>query len=236
MFKKLFLSLSLLILSSLPLLASTLEFSNSVARIESPSGQGSGFFVRPDRVITARHVADLIASENARGWYVYDSAGDKHRVMKVLPSYDADIAILLVDKPKENAPVAEISCRVPAILETLLAVGHPTPYKDIFSPMMVVGYSDARDIDDALSLVMAGAASGGMSGGPLFDKKGKVIGVISNSWRGEVGLLPFTNVVPFSATELCEKQPRPEAPAPAADETNHPVPPRETPPEEAPAK
>jgi S1-C subfamily serine protease len=206
MFKKLLLSLSLSLLFLSSAVAEPPKFSNSVARIDSPSGQGSGFFFKPDQVITARHVADLIASENARGWYVYDSAGNKHRVMKVLPSYDSDIAILVVDKPKENTPIAEITCRVPAILETLLAVGHPTPYKDIFSPMMVVGYSDARDVDDALSLVMAGAASGGMSGGPLFDKEGKVVGIISNSWRDETGLLPFTNVVPFSATELCTEQ------------------------------
>jgi S1-C subfamily serine protease len=199
MFKKLLLSLSLslLFLSSLAAEPKP-EFTNAVARVVFPDGIGSGFFSQPNQVVTARHVADEIRARGSRGVYVYDSAGNRHRVLTITDSYDSDLSILGVDSPVKDAPVAEITCRRPEILETLLAVGHPVPYTNIFSPVMVVGYTDARDGDDAETLVVAGAIAAGMSGGPLFDKEGKVIGIVSSAYNAS-----FTNIVLLEASELC---------------------------------
>jgi S1-C subfamily serine protease len=212
MLKKLLLSLSLLLWGSFAYAQEGAQptFTNSVARIVLPDGVASGFFTAPDMVVTARHVADIITRTGSRGAYVYDSQGKRHRVMQIVSSYDADMAVLQVDQPTPDQPVAETSCRVPAILETLLAAGHPAPYTNIFSPVMVVGYSDVRDGDDATSLVVAGAVAPGMSGGPLFDKEGKVVGIVSSAYNPS-----FTNIVLMKETELCTETEPAEEEAPA---------------------
>jgi S1-C subfamily serine protease len=171
---------------------------------------GSGFFLTGNAVVTAKHVAQLVI-DNPSGQYVWDFKGKRHRILKIEMSYDADLAVILVDEVDPQQPTAEISCEMPHRLQTLLAVGHPGPYENVTSQVMVVGFSDLRDTDDTTSLVVAGTTEPGMSGGPLFNQEGKVVGVVASSfrlWNGkEMGSQSqFTNVTPMFGSELCNKK------------------------------
>jgi S1-C subfamily serine protease len=231
--KKSLLIASLLLLSSFTTPANAIdakEVLGPVARIQGVDGRGSGFFTSPSHVVTARHVAEKIMGK--KGVYIFDSLGNRHRVVKISMSYDADAAMIEVDEPNDKIPLAKVQCRMPELFETLLAVGHPLEYKDIISPVMVVGFTDERDLDDVESVVVAGATGPGMSGGPVIDKNGFVIALVSSrslfSRDGGKNLdaSDFSNMVPLiTVRELCVPQKAGEEPA--ADETNHPVPPRQ---------
>jgi S1-C subfamily serine protease len=190
---------------------------------------GSGFFLTGNAVVTAKHVAQMII-DNPHGQYVWDFKGKRHRILKIEMSYDADLAVILVDEVDSAQQTAEIACEMPHRLQTMLAVGHPGPYENVTSPVMVVGFSDLRDSDDTTSIVVAGTAEPGMSGGPVFNQEGKVVGVVSSSfpiWNGEdkPSGIPsqFTNITPMFGSELCNKK-SDDAPV---NDTN-PLPPEET--------
>jgi S1-C subfamily serine protease len=220
MLKKLLLSLCLLLpLSSIALAEypDREKLLAPIAHVKSPNGSGSGFFTDATHVVTARHVVEMLG--DLKGAYIFDSSGGRHRVVRIQMSYDADVAMIEVDSPNPDQAVAKVQCRMPQVFETLLVVGDPLVYENIISPIMIVGFSEVRDIDDATSVVAAGAVGEGMSGGPAFDSQGNVVAIVSSIWStSQGGLSSFTNFVPLIAVpELCPPMdPQPEAP-PHAD-------------------
>lgn len=148
------------------------------------SASGSGVIVSEDGLIlTAGHV---IAGKPGRPLTVVMPDGKRYRG-KVLgwdPKIDSGMAIL-TDKPEDGGkwPYAEIApSRELKGGQWVIATGHPGGFKKGRPPVVRVGRIGTPDFTqpDGVSFVQTDTTLvGGDSGGPLFDMKGRVIGIHS---------------------------------------------------------
>lgn len=152
------------------------ESRDSVVEITccTPSGKeatGSGFFISEDVIVTNYHVI-----EGGVSLEVKDYNGNRFEV-STLEAWDKtiDIAILRVNGSK-NHPWLEMDTRyIPATGETVYTLGSPYWYTNTFSEGII---SMNTSFLDGLSYFQIEAPIfSGSSGGPLFNRYGKVIGI-----------------------------------------------------------
>jgi hypothetical protein len=183
----------------------------AVVLIETPAGRGSGFFAKPDTIITNAHVVGAEASVTIRR---FNGEQASARVVLVAPEFD--LAVLKTSTPPENQPSVQLGSvsRVRAGQE-VVAIG---------SPLGVLQNSVTRGIVSgirrlgAVTLIQTDAAiNPGNSGGPLLDRHGDVIGIATMSVKATQGLsfavaadharqlidgerpVPTTNATPLSS-------------------------------------
>ena len=155
---------------------------NSVVRVVGGYSEGSGFFIAPDQVITNFHV---IADEPSPK--IIFPNGDFVTPIKIVGDEEVDLAVLFTEK-QYGKLVLPLPDRIKFHEdEPLIAAGYPlgtdlagkaTLLKGRFidfrkSRQMVIGY-----IQTDISLVK------GMSGGPLVDQCGNVVGINTISLAG----------------------------------------------------
>jgi serine protease Do len=147
------------------------------------SGSGSGVIVSEDGLIlTAGHV---VAGKPGRSFTVVMADGKRYKA-KVLgfdPKIDSGMA-QLTDKPEGGKwPYAEIApSKDVKGGQWVIATGHPGGYKRDRPPVVRVGRIGTPNFTqpDGVSFVQTDCTLvGGDSGGPLFDMKGRVIGIHS---------------------------------------------------------
>jgi serine protease Do len=148
------------------------------------SASGSGVIVSEDGLIlTAGHV---IAGKPGRPLTVVmpDGRRYKGKVLGWDPKIDSGMAIL-TDKPEDGGkwPYAEIApSKELKGGQWVIATGHPGGFKKGRPPVVRVGRIGTPDFTqpDGVSFVQTDTTLvGGDSGGPLFDMKGRVIGIHS---------------------------------------------------------
>lgn len=164
------------------------EFGASVLISASSGGAGSGTFITPNKVLTARHVARLTEGITPEVLTVQDINGGLHTVVDAIyPKEKADAAILIVDPPLTTHKVAPVSCRLPFLGEELHNVGNPWGgvLKWFLAKAWVSGYESnykaIKDSADAIFngvVLFQGISIGGQSGSALFDNHGNVVGVL----------------------------------------------------------
>jgi serine protease Do len=135
----------------------------------NPTGQGSGFIVQRDRVVTNHHVI-----EGAAAALVVFADGTSQEAEGISADSAArDLAILVV-KTGARAPLKlgdELSVKQG---DSVYALGAPRGLELSITNGIVSGF---RDVDDQFLLQTTAAIAPGSSGGPLFDASGRVIGV-----------------------------------------------------------
>jgi len=153
----------------------------AVVRIETTTGTGSGFYVRPDTILTNVHVVTTNNSVTVRR---PDGTTVNGRVERTAPEYD--IAVVRVDNVRSNQPTIPMGSGQQARAgQEVVAVGSPlglqnTVTRGIVSAVRTVG---------GLTLVQTDAAiNPGNSGGPLVDRSGEVIGITTMGYRAAQGL------------------------------------------------
>lgn len=148
------------------------------------SASGSGVIVSEDGLIlTAGHV---IAGKPGRPLTVVMPDGKRYRgkVLGFDPRIDSGMAVL-TDRPDGGGkwPYAEIALSKELKGgQWVVATGHPGGYKKGRPPVVRVGRIGTPDFTqpDGVSFVQTDCTLvGGDSGGPLFDMKGRVIGIHS---------------------------------------------------------
>jgi hypothetical protein len=149
-------------------------------RNEKPIGQGSGFIVAKDRIVTNHHVvkgaADaLVIFADGTSELVEGMAAD---------SPTRDLAVLIV----------KTGSRLPLILgdedsvrqgDPVYAMGAPRGLESSFTNGIVSGF---RDLDDQFRLQTTAPIAPGSSGGPLFNSSGRVIGVTTELLTDSPGI------------------------------------------------
>jgi S1-C subfamily serine protease len=136
---------------------------------EKPIGQGSGFIVAKNRIVTNHHVV-----EGASAALIVFADGTNERVEGVAADSPArDLAILVV-KTGARLPLKlgdELTVRQG---DSVYALGAPEGLELSLTNGIISGF---RDVDDRFLLQTTAAIAHGSSGGPLFDSSGRVIGV-----------------------------------------------------------
>jgi S1-C subfamily serine protease len=168
--------------------------------IEDGSGHGSGVFISPTQVLTAKHVTEHI-DEKMR---VRGPDGDLYHIIGV---YDgpADISILEVDRPLRGTPL-QVSCDPIERGDRLSYYGSPGSLEFI-GPVDVtyIGGKLERDEDPdyqemvGSTLLVDGEAEPGVSGSGVLDSQGRVVGVYNFAWTGTT----FGGFVSLSYPTVC---------------------------------
>lgn len=163
---------------------------SSVVKIILTNGHGSGVSIGGGYVITAGHVAtDGVVS-------LKNSLGEEQPAEVLWYNRDYDVSVIMASKPEilGNSP---LSCRTPNIGEEVIATGSPldtefTSYwGHVNSGMIKTGmWKEAVSLD--MTIVP------GISGGPLFDKHGNVVGIAVGVATFPFGLSPSLTGIGFA--------------------------------------
>jgi len=150
----------------------------AVVTVETGGGQGSGFFVSPDTVLTNKHVV-----EGNTAVMVRKSTGGTIHAEVINSSWDFDLAVLkleVVNPTQVYLPLA-LSSDVHLGAE-VIAIGSPLGLRNTVTRGIVSGTRDYRGI----AVIQTDAAiNPGNSGGPLIDREGRVIGVNTMKLAGD---------------------------------------------------
>jgi putative serine protease PepD len=142
----------------------------AVAAIQAGNARGSGFFVRPDTVITNAHVVDGQTSVELR-------AGRSKYIARVINRSPAiDLAVLKIDNPDAAQATLRLgSAQGARVGQEVIAIGSAL---GVLSNTVTRGIVSAiRQAGDVTLIQTDAAINPGNSGGPLIDSRGDVIGI-----------------------------------------------------------
>lgn len=169
------------------------------------SGHGSGVHIGGGYVVTAAHVIG-----DGTPVVRVKSMGGGEIVAEILWRNDAaDIALLRSALPDDRR--ADLACRMPVVGEEVLAEGNPANLEFLTSWLKVSGRVEERGRWRS-AMVVNGTILQGMSGGPLFDREGRVLGIVVGTLA--MGSSPFAMAptgfgFAVPATEICRLLARP---------------------------
>lgn len=161
----------------------------ATVRFEGNGKIASGVHIGHGFILTAEHVVDRDKTLT----FQLDNGKTEHTATVLWSNYDYDVA--LVYSPVKSVDKADLACRTPAVGETVLAVGNLNGHRFFKSPGYVS--TGVEEIDRWKEVyAVSGANGGGMSGGPVLDKDGQVVG-LTVAGPGRIG--PYGLIVPGSA-------------------------------------
>jgi S1-C subfamily serine protease len=147
----------------------------AVVTVDSPGGRGTGFYIRPDRVLTNHHVVEGQSS-------VQLLAGKVKRTAVVMNvSAGSDLALLQVYNPDPKQATLSLGTidRV-RVGEEVIAIGSPL---GVLSNTVTRGIVSAvRRTGETVLIQTDAAINPGNSGGPLVNRSGQVIGINTMSF------------------------------------------------------
>lgn len=153
---------------------------------------GSGVFISTrGHILTAGHVADgahIMVAEFGENRVVVNILG-------VSRKYDLALG-RLSNWPRPTVPARLSDKNVPDVGEQVIVIGNPLGLKNTVTVGTVSAYSRGKE----RFLQFDAAVNGGNSGGPLFDSKGRLIGIHVGKMRNSEGLglaVPIDQVKEF---------------------------------------
>jgi S1-C subfamily serine protease len=142
----------------------------AVAAIQAGNARGSGFFVRPDTVITNAHVIEGQTSVQLQ------AGASKYTARVVTTSPAIDLAVLKVDNANPGQATLRLgSAQSARVGQEVIAIGSAL---GVLSNTVTRGIVSAiRQAGDVTLIQTDAAINPGNSGGPLIDGRGDVIGI-----------------------------------------------------------
>ncbi len=165
------------------------RLTSAVVKVENVGGRCAGVSISPTEVATAAHCADDEAPPPTV--HTYDE--QECEVEEVRKDTETDAALLIVSGC-ELDPV-RVGEREPRVGDTVIVVGHPLSEPWTFSEGIVSKIGDR--------LVVDAAFNPGVSGGGVFDRRGRLIGIASairtpspfGTWSGIGYAVPISKVL-----------------------------------------
>ena len=154
----------------------------SIVLVEATGGRGSAFFVRHDTLITNVHVVQQDGYVTLRRM---DGSSVSARVQTRAPNFD--IAILKVAQSSPSQPFLQMgsTSTLKPGQEVIIIGSALGTLQNSVSRGIVSGVRNSGGV----TLVQSDAAANpGNSGGPMLDRNGRVIGVLTAGYRGREGL------------------------------------------------
>jgi putative serine protease PepD len=152
----------------------------AVASITAGQSRGTGFFIRPDRVLTNAHVIQGQTSVTLQ------VGNTSYNASVVTVSTGSDLALLQVSNANPNQPVLPMgSVSNVRVGQEVIAVGSAL---GVLSNTVTRGIVSAvRQVGNITLLQTDAAINPGNSGGPLVDRSGMVIGINSLAVAAQAG-------------------------------------------------
>jgi hypothetical protein len=170
--------------------------------IEDQRGHGSGGWISPTQVLTARHVAQHAQDTGAR---VRGPDGDIYHIADVAIG-PADIAIITVDRPFKGIPLG-FSCTRRNRGDRLFYFGSPGVVEFAGPISLIVTYGATPKLRDEepemvdSTIMVLGEGEPGVSGSPVLDPvTRRVVGVYTFAWSGTI----FGGYVSLQFPDVCE--------------------------------
>jgi hypothetical protein len=155
-------------------------YASAVVSIQTPKRLGSGFFVgKNGYILTNAHVIQ----GSTKIQVTCSLSGQEHTVDAEVIRTDAaaDLALIKVDLPSE-ATVVVLSAETKSESgEQVTVIGSPGVGNQVLDQTMTTGIvsNPQREIDGLLFIQTDAPVNPGNSGGPMFDERGLVIGLVS---------------------------------------------------------
>jgi len=186
------------------------ERAGAILRLRAANGLGTGFHVGGGLVFTAAHVARFSHDGKFRAT---DDAGGKHTGEVLWRNDRYDVAMIRVNRWYGLGSL-RMRCKTPAVGDAVSTTGHP------MGMLFLSAYGRIASIKpNALgrrtwrNVIMADMkVHSGMSGGPVLDSSGAIVGMLVGALRKRIFGTPFASgenysfIVPASA--LCGMFPK----------------------------
>jgi hypothetical protein len=183
----------------------------AVVLVEAGSSRGSGFFVAPDTLLTNVHVVGRLSSVTVRR-----SSAPTLTARVEVTGADVDVAVLKISPADDKQPTLPLGATADARLgQEVFAIGSALGLLENTLTRGIV--SGIRQTGTATLVQTDAAVNPGNSGGPLIDRSGRVIGIVTMGYTERQGL-NFAVGIDHARALLGGGRPTvPRAPAPASD-------------------
>ncbi len=157
----------------------------STVMLSGSGKQGMGVLVAPDVVLTAAHVASSLE----KGGTATLPDGREAPASVLWIAKDKDIALIAAHL---DAPALPLRCDLPAVGESVVSIGSPsttefiTVWGHVASGMNPNPGSKSPLTKSTIAIDMSVGA--GQSGSPIFDRKGRLVGIMYASVVSKVSM------------------------------------------------
>jgi serine protease Do len=173
---------------ALPSVKKSARLAGPTVMIALADGHGSGVYLGNGRVLTVAHVVDGEDSLTVK-----TDRGEELPVEVLWSSKKFDVAVLQINVNAKIKP-AQLACRMPKIGEPVSFSGNPLRQTFITTYGRVAGTPRSLEKIAAVIVPVSATILPGMSGGPVFDERGYVIGL-----NDAAMLAPAQGMMPVSA-------------------------------------
>lgn len=165
----------------------------SIVVVKNSIGHGTGMIIGPGLVLTAYHVVRGKGRPDVRFLNGHSNTG------KVIWSEpERDLALVTVDIPQGH-PAAGLDCADPIPGQHVVAVGHPKRSEWISAS----GHLPQTSNEHRLYTSLGFRVSRGVSGGPVFNDDGEVIGIVLAILANRASALTGIGFM-LPASDFCE--------------------------------
>jgi S1-C subfamily serine protease len=180
----------------------------SIEAAEKGTPNGTAFSIGNGYFLTNAHV-----TREMEIFYISTFRGNFYVAQLKEENVALDVALFKVYGEFSDIEPATFDCRDPVYSEEVRMIGNPSGYSFFTSFGRVAGdsfYDELNKNNNAFPV--NGTFAGGMSGGPVYDESGYVIGqvyalistVSATNRRGLLSLSPLNFGIITSATNICE--------------------------------